>query len=243
MLEMFKIGERWPRVGGKLNAMVKALQALATLRGDGIVTVTQVSQTGYMFGIDLGALNDRLPKWLLKWGKATAAWTSGNEVTLDPCWADGVDSGQPNITAYVFTPTTTTPTAASVHVRIAQNDVLAYLSYGDKLGVLVNPPIEVVGNMFAVRTWSDGGAQGTAAAQATWTYTVRTVDATAIDTGGLLLGEDMTPLCRTQATNWEGVLDYPPVDGGGWVGVGYYNATGTFCLWDAGERPYTAACP
>ena len=177
------------------------------------------------------------------WGKATAAWTSGNTVTLDPCDSAGVDNGRPNVTAYAFTPTDTVPGDGAIALAIAADDVLAYLPFGANKGILVNPPVAVTSNMFAVRTWWDGGDQGTRTAQATCIYTARTLDATAHDAGGTLLGEDMAPECRNQATLWKGRLDNPPSTGVGWIGLGYYGADDAFHLWDAGERPHTDPCP
>ena len=99
--------------------------------------------------------------------------------------------------------------------------------------------------MFPVRTWKDGGTTpGTKIAQCDYTYKVRTIEATAHDTGGILLGNTKSPECRDQAVNWEGKLDFPPsATGAGWVGAGYFDIAGTFHLWDAGGRPYTKDCP
>ncbi len=245
MLKLFHAGEKLVGMLPKLNAMVKAIRNVAKFGGDGVVTVKQVPEAGYALGINIQALNERLPKWVLKWGKATADWTSGNTITLDPCDTEGVDNGRPDVTAYAFTPTSIAPGDGAVALAIAKDDILAYLSYGDKLGVLVNPPVAARGGMFAVKCWKDGGAdQGTDTTQCDYTYKVRTIDATAHDAGGTVLGNAMSPECRTQASNWQGKLDFPPQGTGtGWIGLGYYDADDVFHLWDAGERPYTKACP
>ena len=96
-------------------------------------------------------------------------------------------------------------------------------------------------NLFAVRCWQDGGTtDGDGTTQCDRTYTVRTLEATAIDTGGELLGEDMTPKTR-QATSYVGKMHCPPATGSGWVGLGYWQA-GDFMLFDSGEREYTGPC-
>ncbi len=174
------------------------------------------------------------------WGKATAAWASGNTVTLDPCDVDEADNGLANVTAYIFTPTDAVPGPGTL--AIAENDVLAYLPYGDNLGVLVNPPVAAVGHMLAVKCWQDGGTtDGDHETQCDRTYTVRTVNATGPAAGGTELGTDLLPKSR-QATNFLGAMHCPPADGAGWVGVGYRDTTGTFTLFDSGEREYTTPC-
>ena len=94
--------------------------------------------------------------------------------------------------------------------------------------------------LFAVKVWRDGGTtDGDKTNDCDRTYTARTIDATAVDTGGVLLGEDMTPLKRRPAA---GKLSCAPVDGGGVVGLGYYYG-GTFYLFDANETLAPQACP
>lgn len=63
----------------------------------------------------------------LLWGKAIAAWTSGNTITLDPCDEDGNDSGASNVDVYVEAPTAATP----VNVQVAASDVLPYFIRAD----------------------------------------------------------------------------------------------------------------
>ena len=100
--------------------------------------------------------------------------------------------------------------------------------------------------IFPVRCWRDGPAEsptdGDATTQCNRTYTVRTLEATGIATGGTLLGTDKLPTTR-QATAFKGTMDCPIATGGGWTGLGYYNQNDAFVLWDSGERPYTTACP
>ncbi|HUT58034.1 MAG TPA: hypothetical protein VNA25_09320, partial [Phycisphaerae bacterium] len=100
--------------------------------------------------------------------------------------------------------------------------------------------------MIPVRCWRDGPeaspTDGDEDDQCNRTYTVRTLAATAVDTGGVVLGTAMSPVSRTQASNSKGTYHCPPVDGTGWIGVGYLDHTGTFYLFDSGERPWTTAC-
>ena len=99
----------------------------------------------------------------------------------------------------------------------------------------------VLGNIFAVLVWQDGGAtDGTAAAQCDRTYDVRTIDATAHDTGGIELGTGMTPLKVRPTT---GKMLVAAAAGAGVVGLGYYDDANAFALYDANESLDTDACP
>lgn len=94
--------------------------------------------------------------------------------------------------------------------------------------------------MFAVRVWQDGGTtDGDLTNKCDRTYTVRTADATAPDTGGKLLGEDMTPLKVRPSL---GLMLVPPVDGDGVLGQGYFDGSGTFFLYDANETAEQEEC-
>lgn len=82
--------------------------------------------------------------------------------------------------------------------------------------------------MFPVQIDQTGGSAGDATTQCSYTYTVR-------DLAGYQLGTGMTPLKRRPAL---GAMS--PVDPSyGW-GVGFYDYSGTFNLWDANEVPSTA---
>ena len=69
----------------------------------------------------------------VKYGKATADWTSGNSVTLDPCDIAGVDTGEANITAKLFSPERGT----FADIQIEANDVCTYLPQSDGTGLIV----------------------------------------------------------------------------------------------------------
>ena len=100
--------------------------------------------------------------------------------------------------------------------------------------------VPILGTTFAVRVWRDGGTtDGSQTTQCDRTYTVRTLDATAVDTGGVLLGEDMTPVFRPSDV---GLYITPAVDGEGVVGVGYYDEHGDFALYSAGEQLDAGPC-
>lgn len=69
-------------------------------------------------------------------GFATAAWTSGNTVTLTPCVSisDGTPTGADDITCYINTPTDASPEG----VEIDEDDILAYVQISSTHGLLVN---------------------------------------------------------------------------------------------------------
>jgi hypothetical protein len=71
----------------------------------------------------------------IKWGKAAAAWTSGNTITLTPCVSQtsGTATGEPDVTATILSPDGATPAG----LAIAADDILAYLETGVQLGVLL----------------------------------------------------------------------------------------------------------
>ena len=94
--------------------------------------------------------------------------------------------------------------------------------------------------MFAVRVWRDGGTtDGDASTQCDRTYTVRTLDATAVDEGGVLLGEDMTPVFRPSDV---GKYVTPSTSGDGEIGQGYYDEDGEFQLFMAHEQLDASEC-
>lgn len=90
----------------------------------------------------------------LKFGKATANWTSGNTVTLTPCDSGGTATGEPNVTADIFSPNR--GTIASVQINA--NDICTYLVTGTNTGILVavNSGISTLGTtknqVFAMTT-------------------------------------------------------------------------------------------
>jgi len=97
--------------------------------------------------------------------------------------------------------------------------------------------------LFAVKVWQDGGStDGDATNECDRTYTVRTIEATAPDTGGRLLGTGLAPQKRRWVTNHYGAYNCPASTGTGVVGLGYYDAADTFRLFDANETPDTSAC-
>jgi len=94
--------------------------------------------------------------------------------------------------------------------------------------------------LFACLVWRDGGTtDGDSASACDRTYTARTLDATSPTSGGLLLGQTLTPKRRRPDP---GMLDVPSDTGSGVVGVGYYDLAGAFCLWDANETLATDGC-
>jgi len=89
------------------------------------------------------------------WGKATAAWSSGtpNVLTLNPCDPDGgnVDAGT-TITCYLLTPTGSAP----AFCLVAEDDVVAYVPFGEDQGVAVNAPLWPGDANWPLRIAADG---------------------------------------------------------------------------------------
>ncbi len=93
---------------------------------------------------ELRRLTSNLPvRWarqgagqLIRFGTATATWTSGNTITLRPVISSTSTTvtGEPDVTASIFLPSRGTP----ANVQIQQNDVVAYLSTGTNTGVVIN---------------------------------------------------------------------------------------------------------
>lgn len=94
------------------------------------------------------------------------------------------------------------------------------------------------GGLFPVRVEKDGGSDGSNVAIASWTYTVRRQDWPGTGTSAdYELGTGMVqtrPRPVGKMTVQAGSLGY---------GVGFYDYSGAFVLWDAGEVPTTGPCP
>ena len=116
------------------------------------------------------------------------------------------------------------------------DDVVRFWEQRQQNGALeVLLDVVTTGVMFAVLVWRDGGTtDGDLTHQCDRTYTAKTLD------GNNTLGEDLTPKKRRPSV---GMMDTPPTDGGGIVGLGYYEADGTFCLYDANETLEPGPCP
>ena len=183
------------------------------------------------------------------WGLVKTTWsseqTSPNQIVLNPCDenGDGVHTDL-DIPVYIQLPKDTTP----VGIALAADRLVAYVPFKDSAdveGVLVGVSTGVpVYAMFAVKVWRDGSGKtdGDQTHVVNRTYTARTMDATAIDTGGTLLGEDLVPQERAW---WTAALHYgkyecPAADGGGVQGRGYFNASGTFVLESPNEQRCTS---
>jgi len=105
-----------------------------------LLALTRRDPTGIGYGGDPAGLPAAVPPWWLWWGKATATWSSGNTVTLDPCTPAGVDiAGMTNVTGLITSPSGGDPADSGLAPVIAIGDVLAYLPYGNNLAVLINP--------------------------------------------------------------------------------------------------------
>ena len=112
------------------------------------------------------------------WGKATADWTSGNVVNLDPCNASGDDNGLPDVTAYLVCPTAESGPGEGLEPDISQGDVLAYLPFGQNQGVVVSPVWRIdpdcIGDLTAIHKALDKWVRvtqatgGTAISQEDW---------------------------------------------------------------------------
>lgn len=93
--------------------------------------------------------------------------------------------------------------------------------------------------LFPVKVWKDGGADGSQTTKCTATYTVRTIEATAVDTGGIPLGTTLTPERERPAYGKQSVAS---ASGSGTIGTGYFSAA-TFHLYDANEIYNVTLCP
>lgn len=99
--------------------------------------------------------------------------------------------------------------------------------------VRLGAPVSAPGVMQACLVWQDGGTtDGDLTHQCDRTYTVRTLDATAVDAGGKVLGTELSPLEKRRSI---GKYVTPPADGAGVVGIGYFDGSGTFVLFSANE--------
>jgi hypothetical protein len=103
------------------------------------------------------------------------------------------------------------------------------------------PKRNIAQGFFPVLVWQSGGStNGDKTHACDRTYQARTMDATSESTG-TQLGTGLTPKKHRWAGNY-GKMDCPASTGAGVVGSGYYDASGTFCLFDANETPDTGAC-
>lgn len=101
----------------------------------------------------------------------------------------------------------------------------------------------VIFAMFAVKVWRDGGStDGNKTTQCDRTYTVRTLDALGVGIGGELLGTGMNPTTAGKQRPTTGLLVTPPEEGGGVIGIGYYDKDDNFQLYDANEALDTDPC-
>ncbi|MGC8560844.1 MAG: hypothetical protein ACP5O1_09215 [Phycisphaerae bacterium] len=81
-----------------------------------------------------------------------------------------------------------------------------------------------------VQILTDGGADGSSTASASWTYTIMSLD------GSQILNRQ-TPLARPRPAGSTIVQSASPA-----FGTAFVDAGGTWRLWDAGEVPATTAC-
>lgn len=111
----------------------------------------------------------------------------------------------------------------------------AYKEPSDAISV-VDPAV-----IFAVKVWWDGGGttDGDSSNKCDRTYLVKTLDSLDPIVGGVELGTGMEPQKRRP---FYGPLDVVPSDGTGQVGLGYYDMSGDFQLYDANETLQTGAC-
>jgi len=94
---------------------------------------------------------------------------------------------------------------------------------------------EVRWQIFAVLVWRDGGTtDGDKTHQCDRTYAAKTLDSAKTH------GTELTP-DKTRPN--VGRMNVPSTTGDGVVGLGYCNASGAFCLYDANECIYAEACP
>lgn len=108
------------------------------------------------------------------------------------------------------------------------------------IGPAISKRRGVANSLFAVLVWRDGGTtDGDQSSQCDRTYTVRTLGATGPSSGGRELGTGMTPKKVRPSI---GKMVTPSTSGAGVEGLGYYDASGSFALYDANEILDTGAC-
>jgi len=127
-----EIDENWPEPRPRPSARRVGSGPEELLHGEPPIEQTR--------GLDSDPLAPKLlPEPTFLWGKASADWSSGNEITLYPCDEDGVlFDGAANVTGYVVTPTDATLAADAVQPQISEHDVLAYIPFGDNEGLIIN---------------------------------------------------------------------------------------------------------
>jgi hypothetical protein len=184
----------------------------------------------------------------VQWGKVAAAWDPAlpNQVFVTRCLADGSATeamAAMSLAVYLEAPgnvagltnLSTVPAAPP-----AVGDIVAFVSAwnpagAEVCGVMVGKAGSPAGTIFAVKVWQDGGTtDGDLTTPCDRTYTARTLAATAIGTGGTLLGAAKAP----EKTRWAqpvGKQTCPPASGGGVIGTAYLDAAGAFHLFDANE--------
>ncbi len=166
----------------------------------------------------------------LRWGKVTVI--SGTTVTVRTVTAP-VDSETQDyisddedqvVTLRLINPDPLTAGLVVV-VGVAVDDIVAYLPYSTTQGMMLNPVVLPVGQVFAVDLVSDGGADGDTSTAASWTYTVTSI-------GGDELLTTATPECPRPLGMMAAAVK----------GLAYYDMTGAVRLSIAYETPDTETC-
>jgi hypothetical protein len=89
-----------------------------------------------------------------------------------------------------------------------------------------------VGELFAVQVTNDGGSAGDSTTTCSYTYTVQDLS------GTTTLGSSIAPK-KWRHSSAQRKMQAPA---SGSIGLAYYDASGTLCLYDANEVPAVATC-
>ena len=145
--------------------------------------------------------------------------------TIEPSLSESI-----TVTVYVCLPKDSTP--VNLENVLVAGAMVAYLPFKDEdgiEGVLVSL-FASAGQLFPVKVYKTGGATGDKTTKCAYVYTVKALDETTE------LGTSMTPAKPRQTVGYYTA----PSDGD--YGLGFYDATGTFVLFDANEIPDAEAC-
>lgn len=178
------------------------------------------------------------------WGKAVADWdpASPNVIRVQPCMSEGTQyRGCREFSVYIALPppASAADPANPARVDIAEGDVVAYLplwlAEAQKLyGLLVGGEAYVyrVGQLFPVTLTQVSGAQGSAAAAATWTYDV--TDSITAEA----LGSNVDPTASPHLHQRPTVGQMKKAT----AGLAYYRADRTLVLATVNEQADQEAC-
>jgi hypothetical protein len=193
-------------------------------------------------GAGAGGGPQRWSDLVVQWGAAKAAWAlaTRNYVEVNPCLSDGsAVITAVTVRVYLSLPFTPAASAGPAWCSIAAGEAVPYVTVWDAtakvlygLAVGIGQKVRKAGGVFPVTLAQTGGAQGTNAAAASWTYTVT-------DTlSGASLGTGIDPvaaphLWRRRSPGQMSVAT---------AGLAYYTAAGVLTITWTNEANIEEAC-